>query len=153
MANLLNNYHQKAVGRGEYFDTLKTYTKSHRRKLEDGTVVPWIDESLNPDTGAWITNGDRGANYNHSTYCDLIISGLIGLRPRADDTIEVNPLVPEGIWDYFCLDNVFYHNRSITILYDKTGQRYGKGRGLQVKVDGQCVAKTDFLQRLTGSLY
>jgi hypothetical protein len=57
-------------------------------------VVPWIDGSLNPYTGAWITNGDCGANYSHSTYCDLFISGLAGLRPHTDDAIEVNPLAP-----------------------------------------------------------
>ena len=133
---------------------LDDYTRFYFGKGGDpgGVVVPWIDESLNPDTGAWITNGDRGANYNHSTYCDLIISGLIGLRPRADDTIEVNPLLPDGVWDYFCLDNVRYHSRIITILYDKTGQRYGKGKGLQVLADGQRIASSDSLQRLTGSL-
>jgi len=86
---------------------------------------------------------------NHSTYCDLIISGLIGLRPRADDLIEVNPLVPEGTWDSFCLDGVSCHGRNLTILYDKSGQRYGKGQGLQVLVDGRQVAHGDTLQRVT----
>ena len=82
----------------DYFETLKIYTKSHRLKREDGTVVPWIDENLNPHTGDWIArtrlkvwkNGtwdpgkggvERGKDYNHSTYCDLIITGLVGLRP------------------------------------------------------------------------
>ncbi|MEI7901940.1 MAG: glycosyl hydrolase family 65 protein [bacterium] len=152
LANLLNNYHQNVLGKKDYFDTLKTYTRSHRLKAKDGVVVPWIDESLNPDTGAWIRNGDRGANYNHSTYCDLVISGLVGLRPRADDIIEVNPLVPDGTWDYFCLDGVLYHGRNITILYDKTGRRYGKGKGLQVLADGRRIAGGDKLQRLTARL-
>jgi hypothetical protein len=80
------------------------------------------------------------------------ISGLVGLRPQADDTIEVNPLVPEGTWDYFCLDQVRYHGRSITILYDKTGHRYGQGKGLQVLADGRCVAGSQSLQRVTGRL-
>jgi hypothetical protein len=34
---------------------------------------------------------EREKDYNHSTLCDLVISGLIGLRPRADNIIEVNP--------------------------------------------------------------
>ena len=68
-----------------------------------------------------------------------------------DDTIEVNPLLPDGVWDYFCLDNVRYHGQSVTILYDKTGQRYGKGKGLQVLADGQRIAGSDSLQRLMGS--
>jgi hypothetical protein len=67
-------------------------------------VVPWIDENLNPTNGDWIARTllkqrgseipERGKDYNHSTYCDLVISGLVGLRPRADDIVEVNPLVP-----------------------------------------------------------
>lgn len=152
LANLLNNYHQSVLGKEDYFDTLRTYTRSHRLKGKEGMVVPWIDESLNPDTGAWIRNGDRGANYNHSTYCDLVISGLIGLRPRADDIIEVNPLVPEGTWDYFCLDRVLYNGRSLTIIYDKTGHRYGQGKGLLVLADGRHVAGSQLLQRVTGRL-
>ena len=53
-----------------------------------------------------------------------MISGLIGLRPRADETVEVNPLVPGGTWDYFCLDQIRYHGRWLTILFDKTGEHY-----------------------------
>ncbi len=98
MANLLTNYKQDVVSAADYFDLLKTYTKSHRLRREDGTIVPWIDENLNPMTGDWISrtrlkswkNGtwdtgkggeERGKDYNHSTYCDLVITGLIGLRP------------------------------------------------------------------------
>jgi hypothetical protein len=155
LASLLNNYRQEVAGRQLYFDTLQTYTRSHRRTLPEGAVVPWLDESLNPDTGAWIpTDGHppRGQYYNHSTYCDLVISGLAGLRPRADDMLEVNPLVPEGTWDYFCLDRVRYHGRLITILYDKTGRRYGRGQGLQLLVDGRRLAARPGLERITARL-
>lgn len=155
LANLLNNYSQNVINRTDYFNLLKTYTRSHRLKLNDGTTVPWIDESLNPDTGEWIPTTDdppRGKDYNHSTYCDLIITGLVGLRPRADSVIEVNPLIPEGIWDYFCLDNILYHGHIITIIYDKTGMRYGKGTGLQVFSDGNLIAGSKSLQRVTGKL-
>jgi hypothetical protein len=156
LANLLNNYHQKVISKNDYFELLKTYTRSHRKKMKDGRILPWIDESLNPDTGIWIpTAGDppRGKDYNHSTYCDLVISGLVGLRPRADNIIEVNPLIPEGTWNYFCLDNVLYHGKIITIIYDKTGTRYGKGKGLQVWVDGRKIADSKTLKRITGKLF
>ena len=83
---------------------------------------------------------ERGKDYNHSTYCDLIINGLIGLRPREDETVEVNPLVPAGTWDYFCLDQVRYHGRWLTILYDKNGDRYHKGAGMRVFADGKEIA-------------
>ena len=68
------------------------------------------------------------------------------LRPRADDTIEVNPLAPEG-WDYFCLDHIAYHGRTLTICWDRTGQRYGKGKGLRVFADGKQIAAAEKLAR------
>jgi hypothetical protein len=154
LANVLNNYNQDVVGKKEYFDLLKTYTRSHRLTLDDGKVVSWLDESLNPDTGRWMKVGPfpktRGRDYNHSTYCDLIISGLVGLRPRADEIVEVFPLVPEGVLDYFCLDKVYYHGRNLTILWDKTGQRYGRGTGLRVLIDGREIAHGETLERVTG---
>ena len=60
--------------------------------------------------------------------------------------------MPTGAWDWFCLDNVLYHNRIITILWDKTGDKYGKGKGLRVFADGKEIAHSDTLERVTGSL-
>ena len=138
-------------------------------KRDDGTVVPWIDENLNPHTGDWISRTrlkswkdgtwnpgkggvERGKDYNHSAYCDLIITGLVGLRPRADDTVEVHPLLPDGTWDYFCLDGVPYHGRILTILYDKTGKKYNRGSGLRILSDGKEIGASKTLDRLTAPL-
>ena len=162
MANLLNGAPQDAVSPKDYFELLRIYAKSHRLKLDDGRVVPWIDENQNPITGDWIARTmlirrggkipERGKDYNHSTFCDLVISGLIGLRPRADETVEINPLVPDGTWDWFCLDNIAYHGRMLTILWDKTGQRYGKGAGLRVFADGRQIISAETLTHVTGKL-
>lgn len=172
MANVLDNYRQSFISKEDYFKILKTYAHSHRRKLDDGRIVPWIDENLDPFTGEWIARTfceksnaeliakgepekvlrERGKDYNHSTYCDLIITGLVGLRPRADEVVEVNPLVPAGKWDWFCLDQVSYHGRTLTILWDKTGAKYGRGRGLQVIADGTRIAQAAALGRVTGRL-
>ncbi len=162
MANLLNNYRQDAVSRKDYFNLLKIYTKSQHLELADGRVVSWIDEDLDPRTGVWIARRllkerkseipERGKDYNHSTYCDLIITGLVGLRPAADDTVTVNPMVPDGAWSYFCLDNVHYHGHVLTIIYDKTGARYGKGKGLRILADGKQIAASSRLERVSGPL-
>ena len=169
LANVLNNYDQDAVSKADYFETLKIYTKSHCLRRDDGSVVPWIDENLNPHTGDWIArtrlkawnNGtwddrkggkERGKDYNHSSYCDLIISGLAGLRPQTGDVVEVNPLVPARKWDWFCLDNVPYHGRIISILWDKTGAKYGRGKGLRVFADGKEIARADTITHVTGQL-
>ena len=169
LANVLNNYRQDSVSKSDYFETLKIYTNSHRLKREDGRIVPWIDENLNPYTGDWIArtrlktwkNGtwderkggkERGKDYNHSAYCDLIITGLVGLRPRTDDVVEVNPLLPADKWDWFCLDNLLYHGHIITIVWDRTGRRYNRGKGLRVFADGKEVGQSDELGRLTAQL-
>ncbi|MEI8281751.1 MAG: glycosyl hydrolase family 65 protein, partial [Armatimonadota bacterium] len=168
LANLLNGPSQDNISRASYFKLLSDYTRAHQIKLEDGRVVPWIDENLNPYTGDWLSrtrlkawkNGtwdagkggvERGKDYNHSTYCDLVISGLIGLRPRPDNVVEVNPLVPAE-WESFCLDRVPYHGRMLTILLDKTGKKYGKGKGLRVFADGKLLASTAKIGRLQGKI-
>ena len=95
---------------------------------------------------------ERGKDYNHSSYCDLVITGLVGLRPRQDETVEVNPLLPAGVWDYFRLEGVPYHGRMLTISYDRTGERYGKGSGLRVFADGVEIGALGALGRLTAQL-
>jgi hypothetical protein len=104
----------------------------------------WKDGTWDADKGG----KERGKDYNHSSYCDLIITGLAGLRPRTDETIELNPLLPEDTWDWFCLDNVLYHDRIITILWDKTGAKFGKGKGLFVFADGKQIAHADSLDKI-----
>ncbi len=140
LANLLNGYEQTVVAKKDYFLTLQNYAKS---QYKDGK--PWIAENLDGLTGKWIVDKPRSVFYNHSGFCDLVITGLAGLRPRTDDVIEVNPLVPTDTWDWFCLDNVVYHGRLITILWDKTGKKYGKGKGLKVFVDGKEIGRADAL--------
>lgn len=83
---------------------------------------------------------ERSRYYNHSTFNDLIITGLCGLRPSAGDTIVVNPLLPADKWSYFCLDKVGYHGHDLTIVWDKDGSRYHVGAGLTLLVDGRRMA-------------
>jgi hypothetical protein len=163
LANLLNEQQQDFISSKDYFDLLKIYAKCHSLTREDGTAVPWIDENLNPFTGDWIArtrlktweNGtwskakggvERGKDYNHSTFCDLVISGLVGIRPQEDGQLTVNPLVPADTWDYFCIDNVLYKGHKLTVLYDKSGKKYKRGKGLRVFVDGVLKKKTNKIE-------
>lgn len=63
----------------------------------------------------------------------------------------MNPLAPES-WAYFGLDQVRYHERWLTVLWDKTGTRYGQGQGLRVFADGKEIAAADSLRRVTADL-
>lgn len=148
LANLLRNYEQSYVDKRDYFEALLTYARLHQ--YEDR---PYIGEYLDEINGNWLTpDTNRSRYYNHSTFCDLVITGLAGLVPHQDNTVEVNPLIPEEDWDWFCLDNVVYHGRMLTIIWDRNGDKYGKGKGLQIFVDGDQIAHTSELSHLTGTL-
>lgn len=144
MANFMNNYPQDVVNDSVYFKQMELYVESqyHRGR-------PYIGEYLDEVTGYWLKGDqERSRYYNHSTFNDLMITGLIGLRPRLDNTLEVNPLIPADKWDWFCLDKVLYHGHNITILWDKNGDRYFKGKGLILFVDGREVGRSASLQRI-----
>lgn len=160
-ANVLNDYSSSSLTVQDYFKTLLIYARSQRLRLPDGRVIPFIDEDQNPLTGEWqarrmkIREGTfygRGDHYNHSAYADLIITGLAGLRPQPGADLVVNPLLPAGMWDWFCLDRVRYHGRLLTVLWDRTGTRFGKGKGLRLFVDGSEAAHSAALGRLSGRL-
>jgi hypothetical protein len=148
LANVLRDYPQNVVTKQDYFDAFLAYVHSQHAHGK-----PFIGEYLDEVTGDWI-NGKNGRSryYNHSTFADLLTTGIIGLRPRADDVVEVFPLSPPETWDWFCLDGVKYHGRALTILWDKKGSRYGRGAGLQVLVNGKQIAGSKNLERLTAKL-
>ena len=148
MANLLNDYQQNIVNDSIYFRLMELYVESqyHRGR-------PYIGEYQDEVTGYWLKGDqERSRYYNHSTFNDLIITGLIGLRPRQDNVLEVNPLIPADKWDWFCLDNISYQGKNITVVWDKTGDKYQLGKGFYILVNGKLVAKSDKLQKLTYTL-
>ncbi len=145
MANLLNNYKQNVVNDSVYFRHIELYVESqyHRGR-------PYIGEYQDEVTGYWLKGDqERSRYYNHSTFNDLIISGLIGLKPRPDNILEISPLIPQDKWDWFCLDNIPYKGKMVTIVWDKTGEKYKRGQGFYILLDGKVVAKSDKLKRLS----
>ena len=170
LANLLNDYTpQKSVSKEDFYDALLTYAKSHRRVLDSGKTVFWIDENQDPFTGEWISrkmlsewdNGnwdqktfgvglERGKDYNHSTFADLIITGLVGVRlgeSLDSDDITINPIVPNG-WDYFCLDSLPVRGRELCIMWDRDGSRYGKGPGFKIFLDGKIAFESGEISKV-----
>jgi hypothetical protein len=81
-----------------------------------------------------------------------VISGLIGIVPRADDILQVHPLVPVDEWEWFCLDGVYYHGHVLTFVWDRTGKRYGRGPGFAIWSDGKELARADTLRPLSAKL-
>jgi hypothetical protein len=127
-----------------YFRLMELYVESHYYRGR-----PYIGEYLDEKTGYWLKGDqERSRYYNHSTFCDMMITGLVGLRPRADDIIEINPLITKDMWDWFCLDNVPYHGNIITVFWDKDGTRYNRGKGFHLLVNGKETATSDKVEKI-----
>jgi hypothetical protein len=139
MANLLNNYSQSIVTAGDYLKLLRQYTLQHY--LPDGKIN--LVENYDPNLGGPIVYYYWSNHYNHSSYNNLIISGLCGIRPSAGDTLDINPLLDDSI-TYFALKDVMYHGHALTMIYDKDGSKYKSGKGLTVWIDGK---KSELLQK------
>ncbi|MCW9705288.1 MGH1-like glycoside hydrolase domain-containing protein [Fodinibius salsisoli] len=148
MAKLLTGYSNHSVQKEDYFEVLKTYANSHEKNGK-----PYIGEYLDGKTGEWLKGDNpRSRYYNHSGFADLIINDLIGLKPQPGDSVVVKPLIPEGKWDWFLLDNVKYHDRILIIQWDKTGEKYGNGQGLRIFADGEQIYQSDTLKPATCEL-
>jgi len=148
LANVLRNYKQEYVSNADYVKLLHIFAISHRKN-----GVPYLAEALHPDTGSFDGHDGYGhsEHYFHSGFNDLVITGLVGLVPRNDDTVEVVPLATDA-WPYFALDNVAYRGRNLSIIWDRDGSRYGKGAGLRVLVDGKTIGSRPALGKLTAAL-
>ncbi|KAF2722626.1 hypothetical protein K431DRAFT_283762 [Polychaeton citri CBS 116435] len=118
----------------QFHDAVANYAATQQK---DG--VPYVAESHYPDRDEW-SQDDLGHSdhYMHSTNCDIIITELLGLVPRSDDILQVDPIVPSD-WTYFALENVPYHGFLITVVYDRNGDRYNVGSGLTIYANGKKI--------------
>lgn len=145
LANLLQTRGTDAVTSEDYVRLLQIYARSHRK---DGK--PYLAEALHPDTGSF--EGHDGYNhsehYFHSGFCDLVISGLVGLDVLGTDhdgaysEVRISPLAPKD-WEYFALDGVMVRGHQVSVIWDKDGSKYGlqdgAGKGLTVILDGRAI--------------
>lgn len=145
MANLLDDYPaQRTVSKEDYAAALATYARTQSKNGK-----PYVAEAHDPDRDAWIYDGqNHSEDYNHSSYTDLVLSGLIGLRPQSDNTLRVQPLTP-STWDHFAAENVPYHGHTVTVLWDRDGKHYGQGAGMRLYVDGRLVQRSTTLRATT----
>jgi Mannosylglycerate hydrolase MGH1-like glycoside hydrolase domain len=76
----------------------------------------------------------------HSMYCSLIVEGAVGLTPRTDERIELQPLALR--WDYFLLDRLRYHDHDLTVVWDRPDGhvRYSRfPEGFSLLIDGELA--------------
>ena len=144
MRNIIMNYNGYEKYRNIFYELVKQYAKRHKRLTETGKPVNWIDEVRHPLRDEWASREvlknlgwkkelggyERGKEYNHSSFCDLVISGIAGVIYE-NDIPEFNPIIPDE-WDYFKLENLNIRGKIYSIIYDKTGFHYNFGKGLQI---------------------
>ena len=92
MANLLIDYPpQTYVTKNDYYNVLSAYAFAQQKNGR-----PYVAEAHDPDNPVWIYDSfNHSEDYNHSTFNDLVLSGLLGIRPQLTDTVLVHPLVPD----------------------------------------------------------
>jgi hypothetical protein len=110
---------------------------------ENGKTINFIDEVMYPfervwRTRDWVKRGNnlvggnnRGRDYNHSTFIDIVLRGLIGIDPTGEE-LTVNPRI-KGIWKWFSLENLTFKKQSFNIYYDEDGTKFNKGAGLIIE--------------------
>jgi hypothetical protein len=76
------------------------------------------------------------ADYFHSFYNDLVIRYLVGIVPRQDDLIEIDPLARD--WRSFSIERVVYRGHSISVKL---------GKSFVVVIDGKTVLTSRSLKR------
>ena len=83
MANLLNNYQQNYAGKKDYLELLRTYARTQHLKV-GGRGFPGSTRTTTRTPASRSPaisckrqrqNKDRGRDYNHSTFNDLVITG------------------------------------------------------------------------------
>ena len=139
---LLNNYSQNTVSEKDLYDFVKAYAEMHY-SMEDGKKINFIDEVMKPFEYVWSVReavkngynltggGNRGRDYNHSTFIDLVLRGLCGIE-IANDELCINPKI-KGIWKWFKIENLTYRKETYTVYYDEDGSVFGKGNGVIIE--------------------
>ncbi|CAN8097104.1 unnamed protein product [Discula destructiva] len=146
MANLLDHYKQSVVKTSDYVTLLRLYAELHYNDAGKLNLV----EDYYPNNGSTLVWLARSPHYFHSGFIDLVLGGLVGIRPRSDDVLEVNPLVDSSV-AWFRVDNVLYHGKTVSVQWDADGSHFGT-TGLLVEVDGVEVNASRTLTRLSSNI-
>lgn len=149
-----------AVTRAQYWALLQQYARQHTRTsaVNDTAHPPGsghVFENLHPDLGYWNnraqmywrgdSNRNMGDDYFHSSFVDLVLGGLVGIRAQDSGELLIAPLAEAP---YFAVDGVRYRGRDLAVTFDASGRRYASGKGLCLLIDGRVVARRADLGRL-----
>ncbi|KAG9238326.1 Six-hairpin glycosidase-like protein [Amylocarpus encephaloides] len=119
----------------QYVQYLRTYAATQQKNGE-----PYVAESHHPYKNSWSADSrNHSEHYGHSTNNDDVITGLLGIVPRADEVLEISPIVPRN-WRYFAIENnandtlqvTFARPRNITSVTLAIFSDKGRGGAIDV---------------------
>lgn len=143
LVQVLKHYHQSAITPAHFMDLMARY---------NSLVYPGV----NPYDPLWRPNAHEYyskwephqassrpkpseiSHDFHSMYCSLIVEGAVGLTPRSDEKIELQPAASN--WTYFLLDRLRYHGHDLTIVWDQPDGKVhysGYPEGFSLYIDGK----------------
>jgi hypothetical protein len=109
--------------------------------------VPFIAVAAYPDASKWWIVPGHSEHYLHSSFVDLVGTGLAGLRPRDDDQLVVNPLIPkDGDGQPSMMFPI------MVISFPLSGNATGATTARAQSVDGKVAANAAAVGRLEARL-
>ena len=131
-ASVIKNYESDSISGKDFGDLLKKYTE-----------ICYVDKNFDfPDTNEFF-NGNPDKPYRswihhnfHSQYNTLIIENIMGITPREDKIIELDP-IDTGL-DSFKISQLKYHGSDISVILDEEGYRLLVNEEQVAVVDRLC---------------
>jgi mannosylglycerate hydrolase MGH1-like protein len=151
LLQVLKHYHQDVITPEHFMELMRRF---------NALVYPGVnpyDPLWRPDVHEYYSKWEphqnavhpKGSDISHdfhSMYCSLVVEGAVGLTPRTDAKIELQPLALH--WTYFLLDRLRYQGKDLTVVWDQPdGQvRYaGYPEGFSLYIDGKPAFTRDHL--------
>lgn len=142
-----------------YYDPNQKYiTPAYAKRLLDWmawSIYPNADMRIpnqseyfsnwNPTTKSYNRNNPNHVMLGNMNY--IYIEDMGGIQPRSDDKIELWPIDMGNA--HFMVNNLRYHGKDITIVWDPDGSKYNLGAGYSLFIDGDKKVSTDTLGKFT----
>lgn len=140
------------------YDTAEKYiTPAYAKQLLDWmawSIYPGGDLRV-PNQAEYYSNwnaANKTYNRNNPNHIMLgnmnyiFVEDMAGILPRSDDKIELSPI--DLGYDHFMVNNLRYHGQDLTIVWDRTGTKYGLGTGYMLFVNGEKKVTADKIGKL-----
>jgi len=143
---------------------LRHYDPDHKYVTPEyaARLLDWMAWSIYPGGDVRLANqaeyysnwnaGTKTYNRNNPNHVMLgnmnyiYVEDMGGIQPRSDEKIELWPI--DLGYDHFMVNNLRYHGKDLTIVWDEDGSHYGLGAGYSLFIDGDRKASADELGRM-----